>query len=275
MRTVAGLAATVVTVVLCSGQVAAPPPAIRSFDVPMLESLGQQIFYQDSEAARATDILFANKKQAELVSESVRGWIVDSAPAQDVVRFVRQGDSGLEAAYDIVFAAGAPPHLLVPENRALTDGEKGQFAARLLALKNVERPCSNRYNTVALKDPEHDSWLVWALAATTDPKILFVGGHYRFSIDKNGDQIIQRDALSRGCLTMTMPENAKDRKIVAQASIQLVSNIPVETVVWLNLQSKIPMIVITPDRTEWTVLDGKIHKSGALPEKAPEPPAEK
>jgi hypothetical protein len=275
MKRIVGVAAAAMVVVLCAAQTSAPPPAIREFDATMLEALGQQIYYQDGEAAQATDILFAQKKPSDLSSEGLRGWIVDAAPAQNTVRFIRQGDAGLEAAYDIVFAAGAAPHLLIPENRALTDEEKSQFAARLLVLKNVERPCSDHYNTVALKDPEHDDWLVWALAATTDPKKLFIGGHYRFTVSKDGRDVIQRDALSRGCLTMAMPENAKERKVVAQASIQLVSNIPVETNVWLNLQSKIPMIVITPDRVEWTVSDGKIRKSGSLPVNPPERSAEK
>lgn len=159
--------------------------------------------------------------------------------------------------------------MLVPESRALTDEEKSQFAARILVLKNIDRPCSDRYNTVALKDPERDDWLVWALAATTDPKKLFIGGHYRYTVSKEGRDILQRDALSRGCLTMTMPESTNERKVVAQASIQLVSNTPVETSVWLNLQSKIPKIVITPDRVEWTVSDGKIRKSGSLPANPP------
>lgn len=275
MKQIVGVTAMVMAVTVCAAQTSAPSPVIREFDAAMLESLGQQIFYQDNEAAQATDILFAQKKQADLSNEKVRGWIVDATPAQNTVRFIRQGDTGLEAAYDIVFATGAPPHLLIPESRTLTDEEKAQFAARLLVLKNVERPCSDRYNTVALKDPERDDWLVWALAATTDPKKLFVGGHYRFTVSKDGRDIIQRDALSRGCLTMAMPEETKERKLVAQASIQLVSNIPVETSVWLNLQSKIPMIVITPDRVEWTVLDGKIRKSGLLPANPPEPSAVK
>lgn len=275
MKRAVSVAATVMMVTLCSAQMSAPPRAIRAFDVPMLETLGQQIYYQDNEASRATDILFALKRQQDLSSEGVRGWIVDPAPAQDVVRFIRQGESGLESAYDIVFAAGSAPRLLVPENRTLTDEEKSQFAARLLALKNVERPCSDRYNTVALKDPEHDGWLVWALAATTDPKKILAGGHYRFMIDKDGREIIQRDALSRACLTMTMPEDTKDKKTVFQVLTQLVSNIPVETVVWLNLQFKIPMMVITSDRMEWSVLDGRIHKFGTLPEKPLEPSAQK
>ena len=239
---------------------AAQDPEIRQFDVATLEMLGQQIYQQDGEAGRATDVLLAQKMPTELQSEKVRGWIVEMSPGRGVVRFVRDGAAGLEAAYDVVIVTDTTPRLTVPVDRTLMPQQKAQFLARELALKNIDRPCSDRYNTVVLKDPQGDGWLAWALAATTKPKTWFIGGNYRFTISADGSQILRKDALSHSCLTMTTAPEPKAPEVVAQFSTQLVSNIPVETAIFVNLQSKTPMYVGTSDHVVWGIVDGKMKK---------------
>jgi len=168
-----------------SAHSADPSSSIRQFDIPTVEKLGQQIYLQDREAWRATDILFAAHSRESLVAQKAHGWIVDSFPDRDVVRFIRDGANGPEAAYDVTFPKNENGSLSEPENRALTADELGQYNARTTALKDVDRPCGDNYNTVVLKDPQSDGWIVWVLAATKKPDAAILAGHYRFMVSKD------------------------------------------------------------------------------------------
>jgi hypothetical protein len=228
------------------------PPPIRSFDVPTLEALGRAIYEQDILAAAATDTLFAAGSQLD--KDGIRGWIVQPRGTGYSVRFVRisrtQPDA-FEVAYDITSAVS------VPSNRTLAADELAQFKARRLAAENVERPCSNRYNTVALREPGSDRWLVWALAATTQPGALVIGGHYRFTISADGAAIANRDALSRSCFTVPPPPP----DAVSAYMTHLVSDTPVETHVYMNLLHKTPLYISVPDRSVWIVDQGRMTKA--------------
>lgn len=251
---------------------------IRQFDIPTLEKLGHDMYVQDQAAWHATDALMALHPKAELAKENVRGWIVEDRPDGELVRFIRMGDSGPEAAYDIRYRPGADfakdePQVSAPSDRRLSDLEKAQFSARTLALKSITMRCGDNFNTVVLKDPEGEGWLAWVLAATFDPRGVMVGGHRRLTVSADGTQVLRDDALSRGCLTLDKQPKDEDKKLVALMSVQLVSEIPVETFVFLNLQHGLPFIVVTPDRTEWGIERGTIRKIGTLPDRtAPKSP---
>jgi len=245
------------------------PPEIRQFDIATIEALGREMYEQDQYVWHATDALMAIHPAAEMQQQKIHGWIVAEGPTGNRVRYIRDGANGPEAAFDIGIAAGKWD-ISEPRDRTLNDAEMAQYRARILALSKVARPCSDRYNTVVLHDPEGDNWLVWALASSTTPKTWFIGGNYRFTISKDGNSILRTDALSRGCLTMTEPPTQPDKKLAAQFSVQLVSKLPLETGVFISLQTEVPMIVAMPDRAMWAIAGGKAFK---LDEKLPEPPA--
>lgn len=236
-------------------------PQIRQFDVAMVEKLGHAMYAQDQAVWHATDALMAQHPAAELQQQKVRGWIVEDVPGGLRVRYVREGEGGLEAAFDIDDPTSARPRVSEPKDRTLTDAEKAQLRARAQVNGHIARPCSQRYNTVALPDPQGDGWLVWALASSTTPKTWFIGGNYRFTVSKDGNTLLRTDALSMGCLTMVEPPPQPDRQIAAQMSTQLVAPIPVETAVFVNLESGLPMFVATPDRTLWEIIGGSVRKS--------------
>ena len=238
-------------------------PPIRAFDAATIEKLGLAIYRQDQEAAQATDLLLKNHPDAELQKQNLRGWVVDPTPDGDVIRFIRD-DGGLQAAYDVAFKDGAA-WLLAPLTPVLTDQENAQFAARNLAATSIARPCAQQYNLMSLQDPEGDGWLVWALAVAPAPGSWFIGGNYRFTISRDGSRVLQADALSRGCLLMAPQPPPPGSAVAAQVSSQLISDIPVETVVLVNLQSGIPMFVATPDRTVWQIEQGRMSKAGTVP----------
>lgn len=230
----------------------APPPPIRQFDIETIRKLGRAIYEQDQDAWHATDLLKSRYSDADLVSRGLRGWIVDSFPDRDVVRFVRDGANGPEALYDVTYRTGAPPALSEPQDRALSAEERAKYDARTLALASIHKMCFDRLNPVVLKDPERDGWLVWILAATTDPKEIVIGGHTRFTMSADGKTIVQEDKLSHSCQAFTKTTGPNGEPAYLMMG-QLVSQIPVETYVFASLSYAMPLRVGTPDGKAWKV----------------------
>src|ERR1043166_7297882 len=194
----------ILTLALASAAQADDAPPIRQFDIPTTVTLGVEMYRQDQETWKTTDLLLAKHSETELKAAKAHGWIVESLADRDVVRFVRDGANGPEAFYDVTFTNQSAPVLSDPQTRLLSADELSQYRARLLALGNVKERCSDTYNTIALKDPQNDRWIVWALAATkTDSDLIIIGGHFRFTISADGKTIVQKDALSKTCLRFT------------------------------------------------------------------------
>lgn len=228
---------------------------IRKFDQATLEKLGVAIYEQDIRAAHASDLLFAKKTQKDLQKEGLRGWIVEGDASDMTVLFIRQGTLGLEAAYSIKFSENRKPVLEVPASRALTDRQRALFAARALVSQGIKRPCSRSYNVLMLPDPEKDGFLFYAIAATSTHGEVMAGGHYRFTVSKDGKRIEQTDALSKSCLTMKIEKN-----MVALSMTTLLDEKPQETHVYLSLLHKISVFVITPKAAMWEVSEGKMRR---------------
>ena len=237
-------------------------PEIRQFDIATLEKLGHEIFEQDQAAWHATDALLAQHQSAQLMAERVQGWIVEGGSNGTLVRFIRVGNGDLEAAYDIRYPAGADfardkPAVSTPDDRHLTDTERAQYSAGRLAAQSVTSKCGDNYNIVVLKDPESDGWLAWALAATENPSLVMLGGHVRLTVSVDGQKILRRDALSRSCFVMDK-KDPPEGKLAELMMTQIVSNVPVESLVFQNLQHGIPIAVGTPDGKIWEIKNGRI-----------------
>ena len=239
---------------------------IRKFDQATIEKLGVAIYEQDIRAATATDMLFA--KVTNPVADGLRGWIVEGDAKSMLVRFIRQTDSGFEAYYDVVFEGKNKPVLQAPKDRKLTAAQLAQYKARTLAIKNIKRPVSKNYNFVILPDPEKDGFLVYALAATTVSTDVMVGGHYRFTISKDGEKLLQSDELFKTPMVLsTKPKGLPPgASLAALTMTTLVSDMPLETHVYLSLLHKMPFYVGTPNNKKtqtWKVEKGKIEKVDA------------
>ncbi len=128
----------------------------------------------NSHGRRVTDVLRAGQSDSELKAQRrSHGWessdksgssgcphpeIYLTIPAQ-VVRFGRRSAivadlfSGTRKAFrlSISLTRNVPGVFL--------NNDRASYKARLLALaKGASSPCSDRYNTIALKDPQHDGW---------------------------------------------------------------------------------------------------------------------
>lgn len=234
------------------------PPPIRSFDIPTLEKLAHDMYAQDQEAWKATDVLLAAHSESELHAGKIHGWIVETVSGNDVVRFIHDGDAGPEFAYDATFTGPGAPALSTPSNRALSGEERAQYDARVLALKNASKLCSDVLNTVALEDPERGGWVVWAMSATrTDPNVMILGGHTRFMISADGKTILRKDALTHDCVNLPKADPSKGTPAGVMIT-QVVSLVPVETLLFATLTYHEPLLVGTLDGKAWKVDAGRI-----------------
>lgn len=257
--------AIVVVIFLSSAGPATTQPhqPIRAFDQATIEALGVAIYQQDRRAAVATDALLA--RTDETSRQTIRGWIFRSERPDATIRFVRERGGLIEAAFDIDDRDGAWA-VTVPIDRALSAFEMAQFKARGLASRNLGRPCSEGYNTVILREPGSDRWLVWLLAATTKPNLVFVGGHVRFTISSDGETIVSRDPLSMTCFALDRNQVPAGARAEAMYMTHLVSDTPVETHVFVSLLHRLTLLIGTPDRMMWEVKEGHMRKLGPLKE---------
>jgi hypothetical protein len=240
--------------------------AIREFDVKTIAALGKQIFEQDGYASRATDIVFDKVGgPKELIKQKIRGWIVVKQGKSVVVRFSRMEGGSWTPAYDIVFDSPKTGVLKVAEDKTYPQNELAQFKARDLAIHSIPKLHSRAYNTVLLRDPAGKGFLVYTLAATTEENKIVVGGHYRFSISETGEKVLRIDPLFKSFLVL-------DKKALADAATKegskpagyfvtnLVSELPLETHVFVSLLHNEPFVVTTKGGNIWVVDGSQIVK---------------
>jgi len=244
---------------LCVGGAVGDDPKtdpVRELGLDTIVSLGQQMYAQDQLAWKATDVALAEKGEAWLRAEKGHGWIVDAYPDRDVVRFVRDGDQGPQLFYDVTFSrGGGGPVSSLPEQLSLSSLELAQYRARILALATAKKGCGESYNTVVLREPGTANWLVWVMAATTDPDLIILGGHTRLTISADGTRVLRNEPLSKACIQFSrkaMGGPTGNGRIVQR---HVVSRTPVETHVFASLSYRMPLYIGTSDGKAW-LIDG-------------------
>jgi len=122
-----------------------------------------------------------------------------------------------------------------------------------------------RYRFVALPDPKSSGFLIYALATSPDPEEIVVGIHYRVTVSADASRAERVDALSRTRIVATKKNLPQDYKLVGFVLAQLVSDKPVETLVYLTLRHNASCMVVTPDESVWWIEHGKITKHKKKP----------
>jgi hypothetical protein len=221
------------------------------------ETLGRQIYVIDGAAALASTTL--RHTGIDPQASGVIGWVTEPVATGILVRFVRQGRQGPEAAYDVtVDATGQAPVLARRDGAPLTPDQAGQFAAVQLALGRLDQPCSKVYAPVAFRDPGTRNWRVYALPESTQRGVFLVGGHFRFLVSPDGSRILSGGRLPPpSCLAGEL--TSEGHRAVALAVAEPQSPIPTELHVFLSLRRQLPLIVLTqPEGTRWLVSNGSI-----------------
>lgn len=111
------------------------------------------------------------------------------------------------------------------------------------------------YDYVVLNDPDEKRLLVYALGTTSKANGVTLAGHFRVTVSADGTKAERVDALSKS-LASSGPIRSD---AVALFLIQLVSNKPVETLIYTSNLAKKPIYVRTPDGKTWIVEQGKMQ----------------
>lgn len=229
-----------------------PAPAavtteVTEWPLAKIVALGTDLYRHDQAAWVATDA-FLEFLGAERPADIV-GWIVTGTGNDLTVRFLRRAGDELRPGWDIKVVDGvAGPVIPAADDAVLGADEKAQFRARQTASSGLGRaPCSRTMNAVVLADPDSEDWLVWLLTPVPTVGSLPVGGHIRHRVSADGLTLLSREPLSRSCLVLepsTTPEGSTTAGLFAT---HIVSDTPVETHVFLSLQSGLPLYVGTGD----------------------------
>jgi hypothetical protein len=220
-----------------------------------IERLGLEIFARDAAAWRATDSL-SDASGNPPPSRGATGWIVVPAGNQWLVRFITDEEL---AAYDVhvdVTSPDAPVAKVNEPPAPLSADEAAMWRARKTAAGSDFRRCSDRYNSVVLPGEWEGSpaWVVYMLAASTDPADIMLGGHHRIHISGDGGSILQSRALTLSCL--------RGQRSSSTAMLGVSHSMdpePIESHVFLNLSYRTPLAVMT-ESGAWKVENGRISK---------------
>ena len=223
------------------------PVPIEEWSLDKVSRIGREIYRYDRAAWLASDVLMATPDKSAL--STLRGWIV--VPDGDAlkVRFIAEGEGGVfRGGWDVrVDDDGAGPMLAAADTPPTPD-ELAMFKARQTAANNIGRlQCSDRLNTIVMRDPDSEGWLVWLLTSTNDANVIPIGGHYRFTISADGASVVRRDMLSNSCF-MASRQAEGGAQPAALMLTQIVSKGPVETHVFLSIQNRLPIYIAANDQ---------------------------
>lgn len=247
----------------------APASMVRSFAPETAARLGRELYLHDQLAWAATDALLAEVSQAELTGAGGAGWVVELSGPAPLVRFVAQrGDETPRAGWDVRFPRGGKPVVERPAYSRLLPRQALHYVASrtaqaaLVAGGSPHCPVATGqpFNLVVLRDPEGPGLLVYLLRPKTAPDRVPLTGHYRVGVSADGKRVTVVEQLWRSCLEESLTVNGRRAKLIA--TNQVVAPTPLETYVFLSLQDRVPISVVTPDRRVWMADKGKLRLIG-------------
>ncbi len=221
------------------------------------EALGRQIYAQDQYAGKATNLLLGYG--VDLTEMGTRGWITENQPDGCVVTFVGGDPESWRSVCVVTFVSDDDPNVILVD-KDLSETQAAMFNARQLALSTVQTPCSDAYNTAVIPREDGPGWLAYALAATRDPNLLLVGGHYRATVSADGKTVLEQRSFTKDCLVLKRLEGAgSDGDAAAYTVGHILDNRPTEIHVFLNLLCGKPLYVVTGDGRFWRVEGGRVR----------------
>ncbi len=228
-----------------------PPELQREAERARL--IGLAIYEQDVASAMATDVLLA----AGILpgDGSIRGWVTMPRGEGSLVLFVSQRDGVPSVTHEVALDPGESPLLKKVEPPRALEGEAlARYRSRTTALSARFEACSRTYNPVVLPASGlgKEGWLVYLLAATTDPGVIVQGGHHRFVISPDGTRVLEQMAMSIGCRAGRPPADA-----VGLALTTPIADHPLETHVFISMQYGLLYGIATARNGRVWTLDGR------------------
>jgi hypothetical protein len=123
------------------------------------------------------------------------------------------------------------------------------------------------YDYVVLDDPDGAGFLVYALGAPPRSDETVLGGHSRVTVSPDGARPERVDALSQ-TMMVDDPRNSgmpARYKLVALYFNQIISNRPVETLIYASNLAKKNIYVGTPDGKMWVISKGRMKIDTSKP----------
>lgn len=243
---------------------AAATTEVTEWPLAKIAALGTDLYRHDQAAWVATDAFLeflGDERPADIV-----GWIVTGKGTDLTVRFLRRTGDDLRPGWDIKVMDGVPgPVVPASDDAVLGEREKATFRARQTASSGLGRaPCSRTMNAVVLADPDSEDWLVWLLTPVPNARSVPIGGHIRHRVSADGLTLLSREPLSRSCLTLESSTTPDGSTTAGLFATHIVSDTPVETHVFLSLQSGLPLYVGTGEIV-WRVDGASIEQVEVQP----------
>jgi hypothetical protein len=238
---------------------------IREFGISTLERLGNELYYRDQIAAQSSELLLKTKPIVR--SLKIRGWITDLQKEGKSVYWIADTPSGPSLAYKVTYRGLTDPDVEDVRGQPLPPAVAVRYKARQTAVDALKGKLYDiEYNFEVLDDPDRSGFLVYAIGATNKSDEVVLGGHFRVTVSADGDKAERVDALSKSLLINKEGEGLPpDAHQVGMAVTQLISDKPVETLVYTSRVTGQPIAVVTsPNGQIWYIENGKIthEKSG-------------
>jgi len=234
------------------------PDATINEDLSPVELMGRRLYEKDIAAWLATDAIAATGVSLVASPSSPQGWITVPKGSGWVVRFIGGTPEHPISFYDVeidVYSSNPAIVETYPQGLPLPDSDQTMWRARQTALNSGFRRCTTNYNTIVLKDPETERWLVYLFAGSQE-EVFHIGGHHRIIVSPDGRSILESKEFSKSCLTIPISENSEMIGIT-----QLVSDDPLETTVFLSLHYPTRDFIVRGAKgSVWKAKGGRISK---------------
>jgi hypothetical protein len=238
--------------------------------VPITQAMeeGAQLYLHDRAASVATDTVVAERRRFRRIESKLGGWITEELAGERIrVSFLDKPERNAEATRQVLIRVivdqadkpiGKPQWLAKPEPASAWETAA---ANALQAAKTADafEPCVERYNSVVL--PRHATGddagglTVWMLPATMVAEEIPFGGAFRFEFDPAGQTLQRSRTFTRTCGPMPHPGANAQALMVSH----LLDPIPTALHVWISLQHRLPLFVLTKDGRMWAVEGAQIR----------------
>jgi hypothetical protein len=226
----------------------------ESREVFKAERLGEELYLQDTIAAKATDMML--RVVGPIKPGELSGWIIVKDGAGNLTRFIKQTGEDINVVYDVRINVKGDGEVRKDNLRPLSKKEAAMFRARQNAMRVAPKDCVRAYNTAVMEDIESNGWLVYILAATMED-VIVVGGHTRVKVSADGNNVLAVTPLYKSCLTVQRPPADNTNELAAFSVTYLMADVPSEIHVYLSHLHGYPVYVATA-RGNWLVKNGKI-----------------
>lgn len=239
-------------------------PSEYGNDIQLSESIGRSIYLLDKAVAIASETAMI-KEPLILERLAVMGYVVTGVQGEDqstkgfVVHFYTEKvEVTLPLEVFVPFASGKPSEVHEHDPPAIPSHlVRTMINARKAALVGVEPP-RQATNSVVLSAAEfgESGYLVYLLAASSNPGLIVLGRHLRCLISDEGE-LSRVDTLSSPVWEMKRPSEGHLTAITCRTSEH-----PLETHVFTSLLEKISLFVVCNGNHQWRIDGGRVSYLG-------------